>query len=207
MPTAVSSDTMATSSGGAPVPAPTVTITVQITVPDDVLPMTARRLVDDLRTLTETVVDVSPYVPSQFSEPKSGTPAVPASAAVTGALASGGGGRGARSRGAVPGGKPTLYLETESRTVWRDGVPVHLSRREYDLLSYLCRNPRRVFGREQLLRNVWGYEMVGGERTVDVHIRRLRVKLGGCADGIVTVRGVGYRFDDQAAVALVVEQD
>ncbi|MBT8226924.1 MAG: winged helix-turn-helix transcriptional regulator [Dactylosporangium sp.] len=112
-----------------------------------------------------------------------------------------------RGTAAVPGGKPTLYLETSSRTAWRDGVPVHLSRREYDLLSYLCRHPRRVFGRAQLLRSVWEYEMVGGERTVDVHVRRLRAKLGECADGIVTVRGVGYRFDDQAVVAIVADPE
>lgn len=190
MSTAVLSDILDRSSNGAAAPAAAVTITVQITVPDDVLPVTARRLIDDLRTLTETAVDLSPQ-PTAIEETSSLRPAS-------------GIGRGPA---AVPGGRATLYLETRSRTVWRDGVPVHLSRREYDLLSYLCRNPRRVFGRAQLLRNVWGYEMVGGERTVDVHIRRLRAKLGGCADGIVTVRGVGYRFDDQAAVALVIEQE
>ena len=199
MSTAVSSDATARPRNGGPVPAGAVTITVQITVPDDVLPVTARRLVDDLRALTESAPATQPSTAQQPATRRS----LPAPGPATGDLAD----RATRGAAAVPGGKPTLYVETDSRTVWRDGVPVHLSRREYDLLSFLCRNPRRVFGRAQLLRSVWGYEMVGGERTVDVHVRRLRAKLGACAGGIVTVRGVGYRFDDQAAVALVIERE
>jgi two-component system OmpR family response regulator len=79
--------------------------------------------------------------------------------------------------------------------VFRDGAPVSLTRREFDLFQFLCENPRRVFTRSQLLRLVWGYDMVGTERTVDVHVRRLRVKLGRHADRIITLRGYGYRFD------------
>jgi DNA-binding response OmpR family regulator len=82
-------------------------------------------------------------------------------------------------------------------------VPVRLTRREYDLLVFLCENPRRVFTRGQLLRHVWGYDMAGGERTVDVHVRRLRLKLGGHGPLIGTVRGVGYRLDDGANVTVL----
>jgi len=102
---------------------------------------------------------------------------------------------------------PSLYLCTGSRLVLRDGLPVPLTRREYDLFLFLCEHPRRVFSRAQLLRQVWGYDMVGTERTVDVHVRRLRVKLGDAARIIATVRGVGYRLDDDAAVQVVVRED
>jgi DNA-binding response OmpR family regulator len=102
---------------------------------------------------------------------------------------------------------PALYLHTGSRLLLRDGAPVPLTRREYDLFQFFCENPRRVFSRSQLLRQVWGYDMVGTERTVDVHVRRLRVKLGECAAIITTVRGVGYRLDDDAPVDIVVQED
>jgi DNA-binding response OmpR family regulator len=66
---------------------------------------------------------------------------------------------------------------------------------EYELLKYLAREPGRVFTRETLLAEVWGYEYFGGARTVDVHVRRLRAKLGEeHAHLIETVRSVGYRF-------------
>jgi DNA-binding response OmpR family regulator len=64
-----------------------------------------------------------------------------------------------------------------------------------------------VFSRAQLLQQVWGYDMVGTERTVDVHVRRLRVKLGDCAAVIATVRGVGYRLDDDTPIAIVIQPD
>jgi len=90
-----------------------------------------------------------------------------------------------------------------SCTVPCDGAPVSLTRREFDLLAFFCADPRRVFDRAALLRQVWGYGMVGGERTVDVHVRRLRAKLGESAPLIATVRGVGYRLDEAARVAVV----
>jgi two-component system, OmpR family, response regulator len=219
---AVTSETLDRESDQVDDPLPSVTITVQITVPNGVLPRTARRLVDDLRNLTR-VVDLSAIELDQATSlcgrvrpellgvgARSGAQVRAGSASQTtvptprrGADALPQGLRTGRS--GLDGQLPLLYLETGSRTVWCDGTAVHLSRREYDLLNYLCRNPRRVFSRAQLLRNVWGYEMVGGERTVDVHVRRLRAKLDRCADGIVTVRGIGYRFDDEAAVAVVID--
>lgn len=74
-------------------------------------------------------------------------------------------------------------------------VPLDLTFMEYELLRFLVENPVRVWSREQLLSKVWGYEYYGGARTVDVHIRRLRSKLGEeRASWITTVRSVGYRF-------------
>jgi DNA-binding response OmpR family regulator len=75
------------------------------------------------------------------------------------------------------------------------GEPMDLTFMEYELLRFLVENPVRVWSREQLLSKVWGYEYYGGARTVDVHIRRLRAKLGGeRSSWITTVRSVGYRF-------------
>lgn len=75
------------------------------------------------------------------------------------------------------------------------GVPLELAYMEFELLKFLMSHPGRVFTRETLLNRVWGYEYFGGVRTVDVHVRRLRAKLGEeHARFIETVRGVGYRF-------------
>ena len=73
-----------------------------------------------------------------------------------------------------------------------DGVPVRLTRREFELLRYLVENRNRVLSRDRLLERVWGYTFAGDTRTVDVHVRQLRRKLGD-ASPIVTVWGVGYK--------------
>ena len=76
------------------------------------------------------------------------------------------------------------------------GHPIDLAYKEFELLKYLVQHPGRVFTRAQLLQEVWGYDYYGGTRTVDVHIRRLRAKLGGEYEHVIgTVRNVGYRFD------------
>jgi DNA-binding response OmpR family regulator len=86
-----------------------------------------------------------------------------------------------------------LNLETYQATI--GGEPLDLTYMEYELLKFLAQNPGKVFTREMLLSRVWGYEYYGGARTVDVHIRRLRAKLGEeHANLIQTVRSVGYRF-------------
>jgi DNA-binding response OmpR family regulator len=69
-----------------------------------------------------------------------------------------------------------------------------LTFKEFELLRFLVANPGRVFSREQLLAEVWGYDYFGGTRTVDVHVRRLRAKLGDHESVVGTVRNVGYRF-------------
>ena len=87
----------------------------------------------------------------------------------------------------------SLNLETYQATF--NGKPLDLTFMEYELLKFLAQNPGKVFTREVLLSRVWGYEYYGGARTVDVHIRRLRAKLGEeHANLIQTVRSVGYRF-------------
>ncbi|MFT4294666.1 MAG: response regulator transcription factor [Micropruina sp.] len=74
-------------------------------------------------------------------------------------------------------------------------VPLDLTYTEFELLKYLVMHPGRVFSREHLLADVWGYDYFGGTRTVDVHIRRLRAKLGPEHESLIgTVRNVGYRF-------------
>jgi DNA-binding response OmpR family regulator len=86
-----------------------------------------------------------------------------------------------------------LNLETYQASI--EGHPLDLTYMEYELLKFLAQNPGKVFTREILLSRVWGYEYYGGARTVDVHIRRLRAKLGEeHANLIQTVRSVGYRF-------------
>jgi DNA-binding response OmpR family regulator len=86
-----------------------------------------------------------------------------------------------------------LNLETYQATIARR--PLDLTYMEYELLKFLAQNPGKVFTREILLSRVWGYEYYGGARTVDVHIRRLRAKLGEEYAGLIaTVRSVGYRF-------------
>ena len=90
-------------------------------------------------------------------------------------------------------GELTLNLETYQATI--AGRPLDLTYMEYELLKFLAQNPGKVFTREMLLSRVWGYEYYGGARTVDVHVRRLRAKLGEeHANLIQTVRSVGYRF-------------
>jgi DNA-binding response OmpR family regulator len=86
-----------------------------------------------------------------------------------------------------------LNLETYQATISKR--PLDLTYMEYELLKFLAQNPGKVFTREMLLSRVWGYEYYGGARTVDVHVRRLRAKLGEeHASLIQTVRSVGYRF-------------
>ncbi|MCD9624606.1 winged helix-turn-helix domain-containing protein [Rhabdothermincola salaria] len=90
-------------------------------------------------------------------------------------------------------GELMLNLETYQAAI--AGKPLDLTYMEYELLKFLSSHPGKVFTRETLLSRVWGYEYYGGARTVDVHIRRLRAKLGEEHAGLIqTVRSVGYRF-------------
>ena len=91
-----------------------------------------------------------------------------------------------------------LRIDSLSREVELAGRSVQLTRREFDLLSFLAQHPGRVHTREELLRKVWGYDYVGESRTVDVHIRRLRQKLGE-GQRIETVTGTGYKWNAETA--------
>ncbi|MGH2733777.1 MAG: winged helix-turn-helix domain-containing protein, partial [Actinomycetota bacterium] len=89
---------------------------------------------------------------------------------------------------------PDLVVEPQSYRASLRGVPLELTYMEFELLKFLMSHPGKVFTRETILSRVWGYEYFGGVRTVDVHVRRLRAKLGEeHARFIETVRGVGYR--------------
>jgi two-component system alkaline phosphatase synthesis response regulator PhoP len=92
----------------------------------------------------------------------------------------------------------TLEINIDGRTVSRDSKIVNLSPKEFDLLVLLASNPRRVYERETLLKNVWGYDYMGESRTVDVHIQRLRQKIVTDPNQprfLVTVRSIGYKFE------------
>ena len=92
-----------------------------------------------------------------------------------------------------------IALDTERRIALRDGVPVDLTAKEYDILELLIKNPHRVYSRENLMDLVWGFTYAGDYRTVDVHIRRLREKLErnpAAPEYIITKWGVGYYLKD-----------
>jgi len=87
-----------------------------------------------------------------------------------------------------------LKVDTLAREASFHGRKLTLTPREFDLLAFLAHRPGRVMSREELLRKVWGYDYLGETRTVDVHVRRLRVKLGETGRAIETVMGAGYKF-------------
>ncbi len=87
-----------------------------------------------------------------------------------------------------------LQIDFSAMRVVCEGQNTRLTRKEFDLLATLAKRAGRVATRQQLLDDVWGYDYYGDTRTLDVHIRRLRQKLGPCDDAIETVIGVGYRF-------------
>ena len=88
-----------------------------------------------------------------------------------------------------------LTVDFTGRIVTIDGVKADLSPKEYDLLFYLVRNRNIALSRETLISNVWGYDFYGDDRTLDTHIKLLRKSLGPYSKFIVTLRGVGYRFE------------
>jgi DNA-binding response OmpR family regulator len=99
-----------------------------------------------------------------------------------------------------------VVIDERTYTAKLKGRVLDLTFKEFELLKYLAQHPGRVFTRSQLLQEIWGYDYFGGTRTVDVHIRRLRSKLGPEFEAIIgTVRNVGYRFatsDDNSTADL-----
>jgi two-component system, OmpR family, response regulator len=155
--------------------APALTFTVAIPLTDDRFTPQAHRLIEAVRELVEMSHGAVTVVP--------GLPPV-------------------AEAPEEPSDGTEVRLLTASRQVVIDGRVLPLTRLEFDLLLFLADNPRRVFTRGQLLVGVWGYEHTG-ERTVDVHVRRLRVKLGNQVPLITTVYGVGYRLADDARVVVL----
>ena len=88
-----------------------------------------------------------------------------------------------------------LKVDITARIVYIDGVQVELSPKEYELLFYMLLNRNIALSREKLICEVWGYDFYGDARTLDTHIKLLRKSLGRYAELIVTLRGIGYRFD------------
>ena len=111
-----------------------------------------------------------------------------------------------RKAGAGQESKPNVVVELDggglraditARLVFIDGERVEMSPKEYDLFFYLLANRNIALSREKLLCEVWGYDFYGDARTLDTHIKLLRKSLGRYADCIVTLRGVGYRFESR----------
>jgi two-component system alkaline phosphatase synthesis response regulator PhoP len=86
-----------------------------------------------------------------------------------------------------------LRIEPEEYVVYYKDEPINLAKKEFELLSYLASKPGRVFLRNEIMNKIWGNDVIVGDRTIDVHIRKIRQKLG--IDCITTVKGVGYKFE------------
>jgi two-component system alkaline phosphatase synthesis response regulator PhoP len=86
-----------------------------------------------------------------------------------------------------------LEIDREQYNVTRNGIAMDLPRKEFELLSLLAAKPGRVFTRDEILRSVWGNDVFVGDRTIDVHIRKIREKIG--EESIKTVKGIGYKFE------------
>ena len=89
-----------------------------------------------------------------------------------------------------------LVINLAARTVTVDGNRIELTPKEYDLLFYMVKNKNIALSRDKLLSDIWGYDFFGDDRTIDTHIKNLRNNLGPYRDHIVTLRGVGYKFED-----------
>jgi two-component system alkaline phosphatase synthesis response regulator PhoP len=102
-----------------------------------------------------------------------------------------------RKENAVAKGAPQadLVINREKYTVYKNGEPVHLPKKEFELLALLASRPEIVFERDTILEKVWGTDIIVGDRTIDVHIRKLREKIGD--EYIQTVKGIGYKFKNQ----------
>ncbi len=87
-----------------------------------------------------------------------------------------------------------IVLDREQHSVEVSGVPHSLPKKEFEMLFLLMSKPGKVFTREEIYRNVWGYDVYVGDRTIDVHIRKIREKLGN--ECIMTIKGIGYKFSD-----------
>ncbi len=89
-----------------------------------------------------------------------------------------------------------ISIYPSKHEILADGIKINLTLKEYELLLWLIKNKGKVYSREVLLQKIWGYDFSGESRTVDVHIRTLRSKLGNSGDIIKTIRGVGYKVED-----------
>lgn len=190
--TSVSAERVSPGTTGFTGSAPRMTFNLQISVAGSALPSEAAKVLRGIRELAEQIRGASANTGLTPSD-QDGSGSVTVTLTPVTALS---------PSTMDQDAKGALWIEPASRMVVQDGQPVQLTRREFDLLLFLCENPRRVFSRDQLLSHVWGYEWVGGSRTVDVHVRRLRIKLGKHGPVVRTVHGVGYRLADDLDVRI-----
>lgn len=94
----------------------------------------------------------------------------------------------------VPEGEHSISIDKERYLVIKEGQEISMPRKEFNLLALLYSKPQKVFSREEIFASVWGSDVVVGDRTIDVHIRKLREKIGD--KHIVTIKGVGYKYED-----------
>ena len=94
----------------------------------------------------------------------------------------------------APAADRPIVIDRERYLVLKEGKEIVLPRKEFELLALLYSKPQKVFSREEILSNVWGNDVIVGDRTIDVHVRKLREKLGD--HHIVTIKGVGYKYED-----------
>ena len=87
----------------------------------------------------------------------------------------------------------SIEIDKDKYLVYKDGTAINLPKKEFELLSLLTSKPGRVFRRDEILNNVWGHEVIVGDRTIDVHIRKLREKIG--EEYFTTIKGIGYKFE------------
>ena len=87
-----------------------------------------------------------------------------------------------------------IRIDRERHLVLKDGEAINLPRKEFELLALLYSRPQKVFTRDEIFANVWGNDVIVGDRTIDVHIRKLREKIGN--EFIITIKGVGYKYDE-----------
>jgi hypothetical protein len=165
-----------------------VTVTVEVAVTGDGAVALGAAIADQFRALASALADQSGSAVSMTAEVGL-APGRPGTVTET------------------PAGGARLRIDAGQRIALLDGRQVSFTRREFDLLVFLAGKPRHVYTRTQLLQSVWGHAFVSGERTVDVHVRRIRAKLRDHGEAFVgTVRGVGYRFGDPALVTVDGEQ-
>ena len=94
----------------------------------------------------------------------------------------------------APAADRPIVIDRERYLVLKEGKELVLPRKEFELLALLYSKPQKVFSREEIFSNVWGNDVIVGDRTIDVHVRKLREKLGD--HHIVTIKGVGYKYED-----------
>ena len=91
----------------------------------------------------------------------------------------------------------TLTINFKEHTIKIDNKEINVTPKEFEILKYFINNKKLAISREQLLNKIWGYDFYGDDRTIDTHIKMLRNNLGKYRDLIITVRGIGYKFDDE----------